>query len=197
MNHLSRPFKVILIAVAAWFALAVSACGSGPIPTKYLLPSPEISVKKSLDTRPLLITRVQLPGYARGAAVCTREHDHTISESRMAEWASSPQESVIAVLARHIEGVGDYTVAQRPVAASFNADARIAVLFDEFVRLPDNSALLEGQVRIDAADAHRVVRFSLRSPATGSAIDSYMLAKSNALADLARLIDVQLSESGE
>ncbi|MEL6300106.1 MAG: ABC-type transport auxiliary lipoprotein family protein [Pseudomonadota bacterium] len=183
---MKRRIGLLLVAIGSQTLLA--GCGSGPQPQRYVLPAPPVHSSANAGDRRIVITRVQLPAYARNDSISTLQPDLTISESRDSHWASPPVESVSTVLARHIEETTHAVVALRPVSTRFDASARVAVVFDTFVRLPSNAAFVEGQFSVETTSGTAVQRFSFEEAADGLGTAGYMGATSKGLAQVARLI---------
>lgn len=181
-----------LLLLTIWTLTFAVGCGSGPEPQRFVLPAPPIPSSTDASERRIVINRVQLPAYARNDAISTLQPDLTVSESRDAHWASPPVESVSSVLARHLEAVTNSVVALRPVSSTFKATTRVAVVFDTFVRLPNNAAFLEGQFSVETTGGTQIQRFSFEVLAEGTGTASYMSATSEALAKVARLIQKDL-----
>ncbi|MEL6368345.1 MAG: ABC-type transport auxiliary lipoprotein family protein [Pseudomonadota bacterium] len=175
----------------------LGACGSGPAPSRYVLPAPVVVDKPPVTDVRISLTEVRLPGYARNAAISTLRPDGTVEESADHEWASPPVEAVSAVFARLLAAETGATVMQRPTPAAYRPNVRVAVVFDVFARDAQGNAVMEGQFTVEHADRAFVVqRFAIANATETKSYASYMQATSDGLAALATRIAVAIKPTG-
>ena len=189
MSHSGVHTLLFILIVAS-----MSGCNSGVAPAKYILPVPPVVVVRGQDIQRVLLTRLQLPSYARNAAISTLQSNLSVLESQDAEWAVPPTEAVTTALVRHLETTIEGEIRLRPIARSFQPHARVAVTFDVFARLPSNAALVEGQYTVDREENSYSKRFSFEVSAADRDMTSYMRATSMALSMLADAIGADLSK---
>ena len=130
--------------------VTLGACGAGPTPDAFVIPVTKTEIKKQReDAIQISISRVVLPSYARSTAIMTRDADGSISESRKERWASPATEAVTRVLSIQIEQASDGVVLRRPLPVAYDAEVRVSILFDSFLRETSGGVDISGKFVIE------------------------------------------------
>ncbi|MEM8546939.1 MAG: ABC-type transport auxiliary lipoprotein family protein [Pseudomonadota bacterium] len=187
-----------LIRLAAVLAaICLTACGGGAIPNQYLLPQPATNVAAPVSDVRVILGRVDLPAYARNAAIDTLQRDGTVTETAAHRWAAPPAQAISALLAQRLEIISGASAMVRPSPVAYRPNTRLTVKFDVFARDANGDAVLQGQFSIDQAGEPFVLeRFALTKAASDNGYAAYMNATAAGLDDLAALIAARLVIEG-
>lgn len=165
--------------------ILLAGCAGGSAVTRYALP-PAAQASASPDGAPIVaVAEVQMPAYARDRPIATQGVGSVVHLDPENRWAGYPSELVTTALIQALrrEGVNAWPISG---LASSEADRRLMVVFDTYLRSRRGGALLTGTIAvIDAQKKLSSERFSIEVATEGSSYDAYVQAVAKGIGRLA------------
>lgn len=181
------------IAVATLVALSLTACISGPPPTRYLLEpfmTTEV-VPSQASVESIGLAALVVPGYVKANSIARRGAGATLVFDDSSQWAEDPDAALTRALAESLRLQSGADVLIEPLPRGFEPQARVEVVLDRMLAESGGVADVSGQVRLISGNGRELLSvfpFRLLQRGRGKGYDGFFDALAIGMDDLARLI---------
>jgi len=192
MQLLLVASRAVTAAGLAVSMLGISACGSGPASRLYLLEPWDETTQRVVETEfsELGLSVVSLPGYAKDERIATRKNTASVYLDDRHRWAESPEDAITRVLAEGLRLHSGATVLTEPWPRGYKPQARVEVVFDRLLRVPNGGSDMAGQIRLIAGDGRSVLSvtpFQVAYDGNSQEPEAFFLSTAAAINDIARM----------
>ncbi len=189
----STMCKAFICPGLVFLAMSLSACVSGPPPTRYLL---EPLATTAMDTNTTELDAIGLatlvvPGYVKDNSIARRGIGATLVFDESSQWAEDPDVSLTRTLAESLRLQTGADVLVEPLPRGFEPHVRVEVVLDRLLAESGGVADMSGQVRLisgDGRDLLSVFPFRLLQRGRSDGYDGFFDAIAIGMDDLSRLI---------
>jgi len=161
--------RLILPALIAAAAAALSACGSAP-EQRIAVPVVQTEATQRIAYRSVLLREVTLPSYAAGEDILVADETGVITGAKGLFWADDPARAVSLELTRHLARITGAQVASDPWPFDGPPAASIDLRIEEMLAHADGMFRLSGQYFVASETGRDRARlFALEVPLPGDA----------------------------